>query len=107
MQGTQFAFVRSELMPPGEISFTADPQLGKAVMLAETWHKMCISAEKYFRMRKPLVLGGEMSKYAECLRRLFANEDFRAGRIASNETFSAIDIPEPERVRMRKKLNNN
>ncbi|CAD7974592.1 unnamed protein product [Amoebophrya sp. A120] len=48
MQGPQFAFVRSELMPAGEISFTSDPQLGKVVMLAENWHRMCVNAERYF-----------------------------------------------------------
>eukprot|EP00392_Amoebophrya_sp_AT5.2_P018869 g19518.t1 len=69
MQGPQFAFVRSELMPAGEISFTSDPQLGKVVMLAENWHKMC-----------------------------FANPEFQSGRIASNETFSAIEIPNDSRV---------
>ncbi|CAD7950773.1 unnamed protein product [Amoebophrya sp. A25] len=97
MTGTQFAFVRSELMPCGEISFTADPQLGKVVMLAENWHSMCDNAEKYFSMRKPLVIG-EGSKYAECMRRLFANKEFQSGRIASNETFSAIEIPNDSRI---------
>ena len=36
---------------------------------------------------------GEPSTYGECLRRLFANPEFQRGKVASNMTFSAIDIP--------------
>ena len=68
-------------------------------MLAENWHQMCRNAVKYFRMRRPLIIGEEgSSKYAECLRRLFSNPDFMAGKVASNETFSAITIPGDQRI---------
>ena len=41
---------------------------------------------------------GSSSTYAQAMYNLFTNEEFRAGKIASNETFKRLDIPEyPER----------
>ena len=37
MRGPRLDWVVSELLSPGEISFTADPQLGKAELLAKDW----------------------------------------------------------------------
>jgi biotin carboxyl carrier protein len=80
-------------MAPGEISFTSDPQLGKAVITANSWDEMCDRAAEYFSMRKPTVMGSS-STYAQTMYNLFTNTEFRAGKIASNETFEKLDIPE-------------
>lgn len=97
--GPQLPFVVSELLPPGEISFTADPQLGKAVIVANTWSEMCDKAVQYFSLRKPVIKKAEEeaeegveSTYAECLRRLFGSDAMRCGKIRSNETFSKIQV---------------
>lgn len=93
MSGPRLDFVPAELLAPGEISFTSDPQLGKAVINAGSWQEMCDLAVVYFRTRKPLVLGSSAT-YAQTMVNLFSNERFRAGKIASNETFKYLDIPE-------------
>lgn len=93
MSGPRLDFVAAELLAPGEISFTSDPQLGKAVILANSWEEMCDRAALYFNIRKPMVQGSS-STYAQTMVNLFTNKDFRKGQIASNETFKRLDIPE-------------
>lgn len=80
-------------MVAGEISFTADPQLGKAVITASSWEEMCDRATEYFTLRRPRVIGPG-STYAECMYNLFSSEIFRNGEVASNETFKQLKIPE-------------
>lgn len=97
MQGPRLDYVAAELMAPGEISFTSDPQLGKAVIVASSWAEMCDRAVEYFKLRRPRVIGSNAT-YAQTMVNLFSSPDFRAGRVASNETFRYIEIPEhPER----------
>ncbi|CAE7347625.1 unnamed protein product, partial [Symbiodinium necroappetens] len=97
MTGPRLDYIKAELMAPGEISFTADPQLGKAVITADTWDEMCDNAAEYFRLRKPAVMGAA-STYAQTLYNLFTCPKFRAGKTASNETFAHIEIPDhPDR----------
>jgi hypothetical protein len=93
MGGPRLDWVVSEAMSPGAISFTADPQLGKAVIVANSWEEMCDRGAEYFATRGPIIQG-TASTYAQTMHNLFASPQFRAGTIASNETFSAIDIPE-------------
>jgi biotin carboxyl carrier protein len=93
VQGPRLDYVRAELLAIGDISFTSDPQLGKAVLTAATWEEMCDRAVEYFSLRKPSVLGSS-STYAEVMRNLFSLPAFRDGKIASNETFKYLDIPE-------------
>ena len=50
-------YIKAELLAPGEISFTSDPQLGKAVITADSWEEMCDNAAEYFRLRTPAVMG--------------------------------------------------
>ncbi|CAE8627913.1 unnamed protein product [Polarella glacialis] len=97
MSGPRLDFVKAELLSPGEISFTSDPQLGKAVIIASSWEEMCDNAAVYFKLRKPMVMGA-MSTYAQTMYNLFTCPKFRAGETASNETFTHIKIPEhPDR----------
>jgi hypothetical protein len=93
MQGPRLDWVASEAMAPGEISFTADPQLGKAVIVANSWSQMCDRAVQYFQMREPEILGPP-STYAQTMQNLFSSHAFRKGLVASNETFAALQIPE-------------
>jgi len=93
MTGPRLDFVPAELMAPGEISFTSDPQLGKAVITAASWEEMCDRAAIYFTMRRPTVLGSS-STYAQTMYNLFTSPEFRAGKVASNETFKKLVIPE-------------
>merc|ERR1719326_2781289 len=93
IRGPRLDYVKAELLAQGEISFTSDPQLGKAVITAATWEEMCDRAVEYFNLRKPNVLGSS-STYAEVMRNLFSLPAFRDGKIASNETFKYLDIPE-------------
>jgi len=93
MSGPRLDYVPAELMAPGEISFTSDPQLGKAVITASSWAEMCERAVNYFTLRRPTVLGSS-STYAQVMISLFSNPKFVAGEIASNETFKYLDIPE-------------
>jgi len=93
MTGPRLDFLPAELMAPGEISFTSDPQLGKAVITANSWAQMCDRAATYFSMRRPNVLGST-STYAQTMYNLFTNPLFREGKIASNETFKYLEIPE-------------
>jgi len=93
MNGPRLDYIKSELMAPGEISFTSDPQLGKAVITADSWEEMCDNAAEYFRLRTPAVMGAA-STYAQTMYNLFTSPKFRAGKTASNETFAHIDIPE-------------
>ena len=64
---TRLDYIKAELLAPGEISFTSDPQLGKAgslrrvpeaaktfqlseaVITADSWDEMCDNAAEYFR----------------------------------------------------------
>jgi hypothetical protein len=93
-----FDYVASELLAPGEISFSSDPQLGKAVLVARDWITMCDRAAEYFKLRRPN-LQGPPSTYAQTMYNLFTNPAFRNGEVASNETFKYIEIPEfPERL---------
>ena len=62
IMGPQLPFVVSELLPPGEISFTADPQLGKAVIVAGDWKEMCDKAVQYFSLRKPVGRGHKLKR---------------------------------------------
>ena len=58
---------------------------------------MCDRAVEYFTLRKPIIQGSS-STYAEVIRNLFSLPAFREGKIASNETFKYLDIPDvPER----------
>ena len=91
VQGPRLDYVRAELLAIGDISFTSDPQLGKAVLTAATWEEMCDRAVEYFSLRKPSVLGSS-STYAEVMRNLFSLPAFRDGKIASNETFTGLQI---------------
>jgi len=93
MTGPRLDYVKAELMAPGEISFTSDPQLGKAVITADSWEEMCDNAAEYFSLRKPTVMGAS-STYAQCMYNLFTNPKMRSGEIASNETFTYLEIPE-------------
>eukprot|EP00930_Biecheleria_cincta_P069966 TRINITY_DN57636_c0_g1_i1.p1 TRINITY_DN57636_c0_g1~~TRINITY_DN57636_c0_g1_i1.p1 ORF type:complete len:1314 (-),score=272.23 TRINITY_DN57636_c0_g1_i1:130-3711(-) len=93
MTGPRLDFVKAELMAPGEISFTSDPQLGKSVITADSWEEMCDNAAKYFSLRRPTVMGAS-STYAQTMYNLFTSPKFRAGETASNETFTYLDIPE-------------
>jgi len=92
MDGPRLDYIASELMAPGEISFTADPQLGKAVLCAASWEQMCDRAVEYFENRRPKIQGPG-STYADAMRNLFASPEFRAGNVASNETFKTLQIP--------------
>merc|ERR1719428_2017129 len=95
--GPRLDYVKSELLAQGEISFTSDPQLGKATITAASWEEMCDRAVEYFSLRTPTVLGSS-STYAQVMRNLFSLPAFREGKIASNETFKYLDIPDvPER----------
>merc|ERR1719210_1221684 len=80
-------------MAPGEISFTSDPQLGKTVITAKSWEEMCDRAAEYFTLRKPTVMGSS-STYAQTMYNLFTSPEMRTGKIASNETFKKLKIPE-------------
>lgn len=93
MTGPRLDYVQAELMAPGEISFTSDPQLGKSVIVANSWEEMCDRAAEYFTLRKPTVMGSS-STYGQAMYNLFTNEEFRAGKVASNETFKKLKIPE-------------
>merc|ERR1719460_3098640 len=93
MTGPRLDYIPAELMAPGEISFTSDPQLGKSVITAGSWKEMCERAAEYFSMRRPTVLGSS-STYAQTMYNLFTNEKFIRGEVASNETFKYLDIPE-------------
>lgn len=93
MNGPRLDYIKSELMAPGEISFTSDPQLGKAVITADSWEEMCDNAAEYFRLRTPAVMGAA-STYAQTMYNLFTSPKFRAGQTASNETFAHIAIPD-------------
>ncbi len=61
------------MLAPGEISFTSDPQLGKAVIVAANWEEMCDRAVVYFSLRRPNILG-PASTYAQTMRNLFGSE---------------------------------
>lgn len=91
--GPRLDFVAAELLAPGEISFTSDPQLGKSVICASSWEEMCDKAAIYFKARKPVVHGSS-STYAQTMYNLFTSPEFRAGKVASNETFKTLVIPE-------------
>jgi len=93
MTGPRLDYVPAELMAPGEISFTSDPQLGKAVITASSWEEMCERAAEYFSLRKPTVLGSS-STYAQTMYNLFTLPKFVKGEVASNETFKYLEIPE-------------
>jgi biotin carboxyl carrier protein len=93
MQGPRLDYLPAELLAPGQISFTSDPQLGKAVIKADSWEQMCDRAVEYFNLRKPSVLGSS-STYAQTMTNLFSHPKMRACQIASNETFKFLDIPE-------------
>jgi biotin carboxylase/biotin carboxyl carrier protein len=98
MTGPRLDYLPAELMAPGEISFTSDPQLGKAVITAGSWEEMCDRAVNYFTLRRPTVLGSA-STYAQTMCNLFSNAKMKKGEIASNETFKYLDIPEfPDRT---------
>merc|ERR1719460_2942278 len=93
MTGPRLDYIPAELMAPGEISFTSDPQLGKAVITAGSWKEMCERAPEYFSLRRPTVLGSS-STYAQTMYNLFTLPKFVAGEVASNETFRYLEIPE-------------
>merc|ERR1719386_210895 len=93
MNGPRLDYLPAELLAPGQISFTSDPQLGKAVIKADSWEHMCDRAVEYFNLRKPRVLGSS-STYAQTMINLFSHPKMRACQIASNETFKYLDIPE-------------
>jgi biotin carboxylase len=93
MKGPRLDWVASELLAPGEISFSADPQLGKAVILASSWEEMCDRAVEYFELRQPAIQGPP-STYAQTMLNLFSSKAFRDCKVASNETFAALEIPE-------------
>merc|ERR1719414_1119868 len=93
MTGPRLDFIPAELMAPGEISFTSDPQLGKSVIVASSWEEMCDRAAIYFSQRRPTCQGSS-STYAQTMYNLFTSPQFRAGKTASNETFKALEIPE-------------
>lgn len=93
MTGPRLDFVKAELMAVGDISFTSDPQLGKSVIVADSWEHMCDRAVDYFRTRRPTVLGSS-STYAQVMENLFSLPRMRDCQVASNETFKYLDIPE-------------
>jgi hypothetical protein len=93
MTGPRLDYVAAELMSPGEISFSADPQLGKAVIVGSSWEELCDRGAEYFKLRKPNI-HGSASTYAQTLVNLFASKAFRDGDVASNETFKNLEIPE-------------
>jgi biotin carboxyl carrier protein len=93
MTGPRLDFIPAELMAPGEISFTSDPQLGKCVITASSWKEMCERAAMYFTVRRPTVLGSS-STYAQAMFNLFTHPKMQSGEIASNETFKYLEIPE-------------
>mmetsp|Transcript_53138 Transcript_53138/g.124477 ORF Transcript_53138/g.124477 Transcript_53138/m.124477 type:complete len:1295 (-) Transcript_53138:103-3987(-) len=92
-KGPRLDFVKAEMLAPGEISFTSDPQLGKSVIIANSWEEMCDNAVKYFTLRKPVVQGSSAT-YATAMLNLFSLPLFREGKVASNETFKYLDIPD-------------
>eukprot|EP00457_Paulinella_chromatophora_P000524 gb/GEZN01000524.1/.p1 GENE.gb/GEZN01000524.1/~~gb/GEZN01000524.1/.p1 ORF type:complete len:1311 (-),score=232.99 gb/GEZN01000524.1/:105-4037(-) len=92
MRGPRLDWVASELLAPGEISFTADPQLGKAVIIASTWEQMCERAATYFSLRRPDIQG-PASTYGALMQQMFTSPEFVAGNVASNETFRFLKIP--------------
>jgi hypothetical protein len=96
MSGPRLDYLPAELLAPGEISFTSDPQLGKAVIRADSWEHMCDRAVEYFQLRRPQVLGSS-STYAQTMINLFSHPKMRACQVASNETFKYLDIPEHPR----------
>merc|ERR1719387_136814 len=93
MDGPRLDYVAAELLSPGEISFTADPQLGKAVIVADSWNQMCDRIVEYLALRMPMVQGS-VSTYATAMSSLFDSKEWRAGKVASNETFKYIKIPD-------------
>merc|ERR1712151_1274879 len=93
MTGPRLDYIPAELMAPGEISFTSDPQLGKCVITASSWAEMCERAATYFTVRRPTVLGSS-STYAQAMYNLFTHPKMISGDIASNETFKYLEIPE-------------
>jgi len=93
VKGPRLDFVKAEMLAPGEISFTSDPQLGKSVIVANSFAEMCDNAATYFKLRKPVVQGSSAT-YAQAMYNLFTLDKFRKGEVASNETFKYLDIPD-------------
>jgi len=63
------------------------------VITADSWEEMCDRACNYFTLRKPNILGSS-STYAQTMYNLFSNPLMRDCKIASNETFKYLDIPQ-------------
>jgi len=100
MAGPRLDYIKAELLAPGRISFTSDPQLGKCVIVADSWEQMCDRAVEYFTLRKPVVMESA-STYGQTMINLFGSDEFRAAKVASNETFKLLEIPEhPRRTMM-------
>jgi hypothetical protein len=49
---------------------------------------------EYFQIRRPLIQNGPATTYAQTMSNLFDSALFREGKVASNETFTNLVLPQ-------------
>lgn len=90
-QGANVQFAR------GPVYLDADPQIGRALISAETWEDFCnklLMFAQEFQFYGPKT---EASTYFDFLRKLAADPVFRAGKLGCNNTFNVLTNPPVEK----------
>ncbi|MDP3706275.1 MAG: biotin/lipoyl-containing protein [Legionellaceae bacterium] len=86
-QGANVQFVK------GPVYLDADPQIGRALITANTWTEFCNKLLKFaqeFQFYGPKT---ETSTYFDFLRKLASDAVFRAGKLGCNNTFNVLTNP--------------
>ncbi len=86
----------------GPVFLDADPQIGRALILAETWEEMC---DKLGEFAKEFQFYGhktELSNYFDFIRKLAADPVFRAGELGCNNTLNVLSNLPVEKGRNQK-----
>ena len=86
-QGADVQFAR------GPVFLDADPQIGRALITADSWVNMCDKLLKFSQEFQFYGLKTDASTYFDFMRKLASDPIFRAGKLGCNHTFNVLANP--------------
>ncbi len=86
----------------GPVFLDADPQIGRALITAQSWVDMCDKLLAFSQAFQFYGLKTDASTYFDFIRKLATDPIFRAGRLGCNHTFNVLANPSVDKGRVQK-----
>ena len=86
----------------GPVFLDADPQIGRALITADSWTDLCDKLLNFAQSFQFYGLKTEASTYFDFMRKLASDPVFRAGKLGCNNTFNVLANPPVEKGSVQK-----